>query len=53
MAPAVNKKPSVNNVPPLAKPCIYITAETVNVNKAKLVKIGHGEGSTKWNGNTW
>lgn len=42
--------PKESKVPPLANPCIYNTAETVKVSKAKLVKIGQGDGSTKWKG---
>ena len=45
--PAVKQKPKVNNSPPLAKPWKYITADVVRVKSAKLVKIGHGDGSTR------
>ena len=44
---AVKKNPRDNKEPPFSKPWKYITAETVRVNRAKLVKIGQGEGSTK------
>ena len=47
IAVAVKVNPNDNKSPPLARPCMYKTADTVKVNKAKLVKIGQGEGSTK------
>jgi len=47
MAKTVNKNPKVSNDPPFSYPWKYITAEIVKVNKAKLVKRGQGEGSTK------
>ena len=49
----VKIKPNINKFPPFAYPWKYITADTVKVNSAKLVKIGHGEGSTKWYGWAW
>ena len=48
MANNVAKNPSDSNVPPLAYPLKYITADKVKVNKANDVIKGHGEGSTKW-----
>ena len=34
-------------------PCILKTKEVVKFNKQKLVKIGQGEGETKWKGWFW
>ena len=48
IAEEVKIKPKINKAPPFSNPWKYITAETVTVNKAKLVTIGQGEGSTKW-----
>jgi hypothetical protein len=43
IAPAVNKKPKLKRRPPETKPCIYNTADTVKLNKAKLVNKGQGD----------
>lgn len=48
IAKAVNKNPKISKLPPFSYPWKYITAETVKVNNAKLVKIGQGEVCTKW-----
>jgi hypothetical protein len=39
-----------NTVDACAKLCMHNTPVLVSVNKLILVKIGQGEGDTKWNG---
>lgn len=35
------------------KPCIVKTPEVVSVNRETHVKIGHGDGETRWKGWAW
>ena len=42
-----------NQYPAYEKPCIVKTSEVVNVKRLIQVKIGQGEGDTKWNGWYW
>jgi hypothetical protein len=50
MALSVAKNPRPTRIPPLANPWKDIAEARVNVSNANEVKIGHGEGVTKWNG---
>ena len=42
-----------NQYSALTKPCMVRTPEVVRVNKLTQVKIGQGDGDTKWNGWPW
>jgi hypothetical protein len=43
IALAVNINPKLRSKPPDTNPCIYNTAETTKLNKAKLVNSGQGD----------
>jgi len=50
MALTVAKNPRPTRSPPLAYPLKDIAEARVNVSSANEVRIGQGEGVTKWNG---